>query len=34
VFVERVDGSVSNVVGLPLHAVVQLAADLGVTFLG
>lgn len=33
-FVERVDGSVSNVVGLPLHAVVRLAAALGVTLLG
>lgn len=32
--VERVDGSVSNVVGLPLHAVVRLADALGVTLLG
>lgn len=30
VFVEAVEGSVSNVVGLPLHTVVRLAADLGV----
>ena len=29
IFVERVRGSVSNVVGLPLHTVVRLAADLG-----
>jgi septum formation protein len=34
VFVERVDGSVSNVIGLPLHTVVQLATDLGVALLG
>jgi septum formation protein len=34
VFVERVEGSVSNVVGLPLHAVVRLAAELGVALLG
>lgn len=31
--VERVDGSVSNVIGLPLHTVVNLAADLGVSLL-
>jgi septum formation protein len=31
--VERVQGSVSNIVGLPLHTVVALAADLGVTLL-
>lgn len=31
--VERVDGSVSNIIGLPLHTVVALAADLGVTLL-
>lgn len=29
VFVQRVRGSVSNVVGLPLHAVARLAAELG-----
>lgn len=34
VFVARVDGSVSNVIGLPLHTVVQLAAQLGVALLG
>ena len=34
VFVERIDGSVSNVVGLPLHTVVRLAQELGVTLLG
>jgi septum formation protein len=33
VFVERVDGSVSNVIGLPLHTVVRLAEQLGVTLL-
>ncbi|HAP76873.1 MAG TPA: septum formation inhibitor Maf [Acidimicrobiaceae bacterium] len=31
VFVERIDGSVSNVVGLPLHTVARLAAGLGVS---
>ena len=30
VFVDRVEGSVSNVVGLPMHAVAALAAELGV----
>lgn len=30
VFVERVRGSVSNVVGLPLHTLVRLAGELGV----
>lgn len=30
VFVEGVEGSVSNVVGLPLHTVVRLAAEFGV----
>ncbi|MFT3851470.1 MAG: Maf family protein [Ilumatobacteraceae bacterium] len=30
VFVERIRGSVSNVVGLPLHLVARLAANLGV----
>lgn len=34
VFVEKVDGSVSSVVGLPLHTVVALAARLGVRLLG
>lgn len=34
VFVQRVRGSVSNVVGLPLHTVVRLAADLGVRLHG
>jgi septum formation protein len=34
VLVLRVRGSVSNVVGLPLHTVVRLAADLGVSLLG
>jgi septum formation protein len=29
-FVQRVQGSVSNVIGLPLHTVVRLAAELGV----
>lgn len=29
IFVQRVRGSVSNVVGLPLHTVARLAADLG-----
>ncbi len=33
VFVEKVDGSVSNVVGLPLHTVVRLAGELGVGLL-
>jgi septum formation protein len=33
VLVERVDGSVSNVVGLPLHLVVELAARLEVDLL-
>lgn len=32
--VERIDGSVSNVIGLPLHTVVQLAGALGVVLLG
>lgn len=34
VFVERIDGSVSNVVGLPLHTVARLAAHLGVPLIG
>ena len=34
VFVQRIRGSVSNVVGLPLHEVVRLAGELGVTLLG
>ncbi|MEQ1700443.1 MAG: Maf family protein [Ilumatobacteraceae bacterium] len=33
VFVEKVDGSVSNVIGLPLHTVVRLAELLGVSLL-
>ncbi|MDE0805565.1 MAG: Maf family protein [Acidimicrobiales bacterium] len=31
-FVTAIDGSHSNVVGLPLDVVIELAADLGVTF--
>jgi septum formation protein len=34
VFVQRVQGSVSNVVGLPLHAVARMAAELGVPLVG
>ncbi|MEY4339790.1 MAG: hypothetical protein RLZ14_1640 [Actinomycetota bacterium] len=34
VFVQRIRGSVSNVVGLPLHTVVRLAAGLGVPLVG
>ena len=34
VFVQRIRGSVSNVVGLPLHTVVRLATDIGVTLVG
>lgn len=34
VFVQRVRGSVSNVVGLPLHAVARLAAELGHPLVG
>ena len=34
VFVQRVRGSVSNVVGLPLHTVARLAAELGVPLVG
>jgi septum formation protein len=34
VFVQRVRGSVSNVVGLPLHTVARLAAALGVPLVG
>ena len=33
VLVEKVAGSVSNIIGLPLHIVVDLAAQLGVTLL-
>lgn len=33
VFVERVRGSVSNIIGLPLHTLVRLAADLDVQLL-
>jgi septum formation protein len=34
VFVQLIRGSVSSVVGLPLHTVVRLAAELGVTLVG
>jgi predicted house-cleaning NTP pyrophosphatase (Maf/HAM1 superfamily) len=34
VFVQRVRGSVSNVVGLPLHTLVRLAGELGVSLVG
>ena len=34
VFVQRVRGSVSNIVGLPLHAVARLAAELGAPLVG
>jgi septum formation protein len=34
VFVQRIRGSVSNVVGLPLHALARLAAELGVPITG
>lgn len=34
VLVQRVRGSVSGIVGLPLHVVRRLASDLGVTLLG
>jgi septum formation protein len=34
VFVQRVRGSVSNVVGLPLHTLVRLAGELGVRLTG
>jgi septum formation protein len=34
VFVQRVRGSVSNVVGLPLHTVARLAAELGMPLVG
>ncbi|MEO5900489.1 MAG: Maf family protein [Ilumatobacteraceae bacterium] len=34
VFVQQIRGSVSNVVGLPLHIVARLAAELGVTVIG
>ena len=34
VFVQRIRGSVSNVVGLPLHTLARLAADLGVPLAG
>jgi len=33
VFVQRVQGSVSNVIGLPLHTVLRLAGELGVDLL-
>ena len=32
-FVERIEGSDTNVVGLPLATVVRLAADVGVALL-
>ena len=34
VFVERVRGSVSNIIGLPLHTLLRLANDLDVRLLG
>lgn len=34
VFVQRVRGSVSNVVGLPLHTLARLAAEVGVPLVG
>lgn len=34
VFVQRISGSVSNVVGLPLHTVARLAGQLGVVLTG
>ena len=34
VLVESVEGSVSNIIGLPLHKVLELAAELGVSLLG
>ena len=34
VFVQRVSGSVSNVIGLPLHTVARLAAEVGVELTG
>lgn len=34
VFVQRVRGSVSNIVGLPLHAVARMAAELGAPLVG
>ncbi len=34
VFVQRVRGSLSNVIGLPLHTVARLAAELGVALVG
>lgn len=33
VLVQNVEGSVSNIIGLPLHTLVELAAKLGVTLL-
>ena len=33
VLVDNVEGSVSNIIGLPLHTIVELAAQLGVTLL-
>jgi septum formation protein len=34
VFVDRVRGSVSNIIGLPLHTLLRMAADLDVPLLG
>lgn len=34
VFVQRVQGSVSNIIGLPLHALLRLATDLDIQLLG
>ena len=34
VFVQRVRGSLSNVIGLPLHTVARLANELGVALVG
>ena len=34
VFVQRIRGSVSNIVGLPLHTVARLASELGVPLVG
>ena len=33
-FVERVRGSVSNIIGLPLHTLLRLSSDLGVPLVG
>jgi len=34
VFIEKLDGSYSNVVGLPLHALARLAGKAGVDLYG